>query len=168
MATRSDQTVYSNQTSRLLDGISCLLFPDGSLCLEPAGADSKLKIFDGPICLTPQQAAALFHFLQGEQVQARMTRVRRRVLDREYRRLKRIMDRDFHADPRPSYPQMSADNLDPEQRAALAAEPAAVQELVTQTADLLSEVHPKDRRFLLYTIDAVANDRRAQRKEHAA
>ena len=142
-----------------------MMFPDGSIVLEPAGESKHDTLFDGSVFLSTQQAAALFGFLQGEQVQARMQRVRRRVLNREYRRLKRIIRRDLDADPKPNYPRL---NLDPEQRAALAAEPADVQELVTLTADALSDVHPNDRRFLLYTIDAVANARRAQRKEHAA
>jgi hypothetical protein len=82
----------------------------------------------------------------------------------DVRRLKRIIRRDFQASPKPQYPRESVDDMDAELRAQFDAMDAEMQELIRVTMDLLSDVKPRDRLFMLHTLDRCATLKRAERE----
>lgn len=90
------QTVLANPDSKEREGICILLFPDGTLILEPAGTPTKGGI-NGIVSLTPQQALALQRFFNGSRVQDRLADMSRRNLMRNphTRELVQWMDKMF-------------------------------------------------------------------------
>jgi hypothetical protein len=85
--------ILANANTRDRDGISIMLWPDGSLCLEPNGEPSK--VFEHFVMLTPQQTEALSRFFDGSRVRDRIADMLRRKLLRnpETRKLVQWMDR---------------------------------------------------------------------------